>query len=138
MSIYLRLYEYNLYGACYLAAAEASRTDIDVTRGTVNDRLNALYIGFPCTIAASVRMAHLNAERNAFITKFTFSHLLHLLVSRHNNQKLNSFIIIAEQKEKSKQNFKIIIKNILIISIYAQNGDCNGKSLESGVLLYYK
>ncbi len=84
MSIYSGQYEYLLYSTGYLAAAEASRTDIDVTRGTVNYRLYTLYVRFPCTIAAPVRMAYLDAKSNALITKFTFSHLLHLLASRQN------------------------------------------------------
>ena len=70
--------KYHLNSACYLAAAEASCTNIYMTRRTVNNRFYALYIWFPGTIATPVRMAHLDAESNVFITKFTFSHLLHL------------------------------------------------------------
>ena len=68
----------NLHGACYLAAAEASCTNIYVTRRTINDCLYALNVGLPSTVRTPVRMAHFDAESNVFITKFTFSHLLHL------------------------------------------------------------
>ena len=70
----------HLDGTCNLAAAEASCTNVYMTRSTVNDCLYTLYVGFPCTVAASVGMAHFYTESNALITKFTLSHLLHLLV----------------------------------------------------------
>ena len=48
--------------------------------GTVHDNLNALDVGLPSTVGASVRMAHLDAESNTLIAKFALCHLmLHLL-----------------------------------------------------------
>ena len=48
--------------------------------GTIHDNLNALDVGLPSTVGASVRMAHLDAESNTLIAKFALCHLmLHLL-----------------------------------------------------------
>ena len=50
--------------------------------GTVHDNLNALDVGLPSTVGASVRVAHLDAESNTLIAKFALCHLmLHLLAS---------------------------------------------------------
>ena len=47
---------------------------------TVNDNLNTLDVRLPCTVGASVRVAHLDAESNTLIAKFALCHLmLHLL-----------------------------------------------------------
>ena len=63
-----------------LTAAEASGTCIYVTGSTVNDSLNSLDVGLPSSVGASVRVAHLDAERNTLIAKFALCHLmLHLL-----------------------------------------------------------
>ena len=66
-------------GADYFAAAEATRTDVNMAGRTVNDCLYTLDIGLPGTVAAPVGVADLNTKSHALITKFTLSHLLHLL-----------------------------------------------------------
>ena len=45
---------------------------------SVNDSLNALDVGLPCTIGTSVGVRDLNAEGHALTTKITLSHSLHL------------------------------------------------------------
>ena len=55
---------------------EASRTDVDVSGRAVHDCLDALHVGLPGTIGAAVRVGNLNAEHDALVTKFTFSHSL--------------------------------------------------------------
>ena len=90
-----------LHSAGNFTAAEAPRTDVNMTIRAVNDSLDALYIGLPRTIGTPVRVAHLNAERDTFAAKFTLCHLLHLL-----GIELNSLIIITEVFTKSKRNFK--------------------------------
>ena len=52
-----------------------------MARGTVDNRLDALHIGLPGTVGASVGVGNLNAEGNALTTKITLSHSLHLLSS---------------------------------------------------------
>ena len=48
--------------------------------GTVHDNLNALDVGLPSTVGASVRVAHLDAESHTLVAKFALCHLmLHLL-----------------------------------------------------------
>ena len=58
--------------------AEASGTSVHMTGSSVNDSLNALDVGLPCTIGTSVGVRDLNAEGHALTTKITLSHSLHL------------------------------------------------------------
>ena len=88
-----------------LAATEATSTNIYVTGWAVYDSLNTLYVGLPSSVAASVGVAYLYTERNALITKFTLSHLLHLL---DNTTIWTALIIIPECYKKCKCFFKII------------------------------
>ena len=67
--------------AGYFSAAEATRTNVDMTGRTVNDRRDALDVRFPHAVAAPVGVADFDTKDNAFIANFTFSHLLHLLAS---------------------------------------------------------
>ena len=62
-----------------LAAAEAPSAGIHVDRLAVYDRLDTLNIGLPGPIRTPMRMADLDAERNALVTEFAFCHLPHLL-----------------------------------------------------------
>ena len=66
-------------GPLNLVGTEASGTSIHMARSTVDNRLNALNIGLPCTVGASVGVGNLNAEGHALTTKITLSHSLHLL-----------------------------------------------------------
>lgn len=61
-------------GAGNLTAAQAPGTDVHVTGSSLNDCLNAFYIGFPGTVASSVRVADLNAKGDIFSAKFTSGH----------------------------------------------------------------
>ena len=60
--------------ALNLAAAEAPGAHIDVLGSTVDDSLNALYVGLPGTVGSSVRMADLNTKSHALIAKITLCH----------------------------------------------------------------
>ena len=65
-----------------LAAAQTTGACVDMLGSTVHDHLNALDVGLPSTVGTSVRMAHLDAERNTLIAIFALCHLmLHLLAS---------------------------------------------------------
>ena len=56
---------------------------------TVNDNLNTLDVRLPCTVGASVRVAHLDAESNTLIAKFALCHLmLHLLAYNNPDKQL--------------------------------------------------
>ena len=66
-------------GALNLVGTEASGTSVHMARGTVDNRLDALHIGLPGTVGASVGVGDLNAEGYALATKITLSHSLHLL-----------------------------------------------------------
>ncbi len=68
-----------LHSTLNLTGAEASRTDVNVTRGTINDCLNTSDIGLPSSVGTSVGVGHLNTECNTLLTNFALSHLLHLL-----------------------------------------------------------
>jgi len=61
-----------------LIGAEASGTSVHMAGSSVNDSLNALDVGLPCTIGTSVGVRDLDTKRHALTTKITLSHLLHL------------------------------------------------------------
>ena len=65
--------------ALNLVRAEASCADVNMARSTVNDRLDTLDVGLPCTVGSSVRMGDLNTERNALAANIALCHQLHLL-----------------------------------------------------------
>ena len=56
----------------YLAGAEASGANIDVAGRTLDDCLDTLNIGLPCTIGTTVRVRNLNTERNALAADLAF------------------------------------------------------------------
>ena len=63
-----------------LTAAKTTGACVGMLGGPVHDHLHALDIGLPRAVGTSVRMAHLDAESNTLIAKFTLCHLvLHLL-----------------------------------------------------------
>ena len=65
-----------LYSPGDLAGTEATGAHINMLRRTVNNRLYTFYIGLPGMVGAAVGVGDLNAEHNALITEFTFSHSL--------------------------------------------------------------
>ena len=65
-------------GALDLIGAEASGTSVHMAGSSVNDSLNALDVGLPCTIGTSVGVRNLDTEGYALTTKITLSHSLHL------------------------------------------------------------
>ena len=76
---FLQIQGYDSDSAGDLAAAEAPSAGIHVDRLAVYDRLDTLNIGLPGPIGTPMRMADLDAVRNALVTEFTFCHLPHLL-----------------------------------------------------------
>ena len=74
----MRFLPYNIKkksdGPSDLAAAEAAGAHINVLRGTVDDGLDALHIGLPHAVRASVGMADLDAESDILIAEFTLCH----------------------------------------------------------------
>ena len=67
-----------LDGALNLVGAEASGTCVNMAGSSIDDSLDALDGGLPCTIGSSVGVRDLNAEGHALTTKITHSHSLHL------------------------------------------------------------
>lgn len=65
-------------GAFNLIGTEASCTDVDMARGTVNDRFHALHVGFPRSVSASMGMGDLDTERNTLAANIALCQLLHL------------------------------------------------------------
>ena len=62
-----------------LVGTEASGTGVHMARSPVDNRLDALYIGLPSTVGASVGVGNLNTKGNALATIITLRHSLHLL-----------------------------------------------------------
>ena len=67
------------HSAGNLAAAQTTGACVGMLGGTVHDNLNALDVGLPSTVGASVGVGNLNTESYALATKITLSHSLHLL-----------------------------------------------------------
>ena len=63
-----------LDGALNLVGAEASGTCVNMGGSSVNDSLDALDVGLPCTIGTSVGMGNLDTKGHALATKITLSH----------------------------------------------------------------
>ena len=59
-----------------LIGAEASGTSVHMAGSSVNDSLNALDVGLPCTIGTSVGVRDLDTESYALTTKITLSHFI--------------------------------------------------------------
>ena len=57
-----------------LSAAQAAGAGVDVLGAAVHDGLDALYVGLPGAVGASVRVAHLNAEGNTLVAKLALCH----------------------------------------------------------------
>ena len=68
-----------LDGTLDLIGTEASGTSVHMAGSTVNDSLDALDVGLPCTVGTSVGVGNLDTEGNALATIITLSHSLHLL-----------------------------------------------------------
>ena len=54
-------------------------TNVHMARGTIDNRLYALDIGFPRAVGTPVGVGNLDPEGNARVTELTLSHPLHLL-----------------------------------------------------------
>ena len=95
------------HSAGNLAAAQTTGACVGMLGGTVHDNLNALDVGLPSTVGASVRVAHLDAERNTLIAKITLCHFLHLLSEIVNliAAQNRRFDMIPKFAEKSKSFF---------------------------------
>ena len=62
-----------------LIGTEASGTSVHMAGGSVNDSLDALHVGLPCTVRTSVGVRDLDTEGHTLIAKLALSHPLHLL-----------------------------------------------------------
>ena len=86
--------------------AQAAGAGVDILRGTVHDRLHALDIGVPGTVAPTMRVRNLDTERDTLATARTFGHnCLHLL--------FNSLNIIAWIFANCKGFVQKSLKNII-------------------------
>ena len=62
--------------ALNLVGAEASGTSVHMAGSTVNDSLDALDVGLPCTVGTSVGVGNLDTEGHALAAKITLSHFI--------------------------------------------------------------
>ena len=72
-------YCYLLDRAGNLTGTQTAGTNIDMAGRTVDHRLDALDIGLPRTIGASVGVGDLDTECHALAADIAFCHQLHLL-----------------------------------------------------------
>ena len=59
-----------------LIGTEASGTSVHMAGSTVNDSLDALDVGLPCTVGTSVGVGNLDTEGHALAAKITLSHFI--------------------------------------------------------------
>ena len=71
-----------LYSPRDLAGTQATGAGVDTTRCAVDNRLDALDVGLPSAIGASVRVRNLNTEGYTLSTYVAFCHTLHLLIHK--------------------------------------------------------
>ncbi len=72
--------EPNCLRTFYLTGTQASGANIDMTRGTLHNCLDTLYIGLPCSVGPSMGMGYLVAESNTLSADLTLCHFwIHLL-----------------------------------------------------------
>ena len=95
-------------------------TNIYMAGRTVYNCLHALHIGLPRTVGASVRVRHLNTERNTLIAKLALSHPLHLLAGNLDlphkkticRQLLYISTTLAEKQVFFQQKFRFFPKKL--------------------------
>ena len=61
-----------------LIGTEASRTDVDMAGGTLDDCFYALDVGLPGSVGPSVGVRDLNTKRNTLAANIALCQLLHL------------------------------------------------------------
>ena len=88
-----------------------------MARGTVNNRLDALDVGLPCSVRTSMGMGNLDAERHALAADIAFCHQLHLLAIGKSflGARKAPTNIIAEVSSKCKHILKEKEKNSAIL-----------------------
>ena len=59
-----------------LIGTEASGTSVHMAGSTVNDSLDALDVGLPCTVGTSVGVGNLDTKGHALAAKITLSHFI--------------------------------------------------------------
>ena len=112
--------------ALNLVGTQASCTNINMARSTVNDRLDALDVGLPCSVGPSVGMGDLDPERNALAANIALCHQLHLLAIESQLRLKTPTIIITELSEKSKHFFPFSAKKFPPPPrVYSSNSQCD-------------
>ena len=64
-----------LHSAGYFPGPQATGAGVDAAGGTVDNRLDALYIRFPGTVRAVMGMGNLDTESDTLLANIAFSHL---------------------------------------------------------------
>ena len=74
MAVNFLLTTATLDSARYLTGTQATGAGVDTTRCAVDNRLDALDVGLPSAIGASVRVRNLNTESDTLAADFAFCH----------------------------------------------------------------
>ena len=62
-------------GTLNLVGTETSCTDVYMARSTVDNRLNAFYVGLPCAVGTLVGVRNLNTESDTLLADIAFCHM---------------------------------------------------------------
>ncbi len=95
------------YGPLYLVRTQTSCTDVNVARGTVNDRLHTLDVGLPRTVRPSVGVGDLDPERDALAADIALCHWLHLLATVVSNIQSIYYQIAGENASPFQKFFPL-------------------------------
>ena len=84
--------------SCYLVGTKASGANTDGLRCAIHHSLNLSEVGFPGSVASSVRVADLNTKHHALTANFTFCHLSYtsqIYKTKYNQEnKITLFVMI--------------------------------------------
>ena len=64
-----------LVGAGHLIGTQATGAGVDAAGSTVDNRLNAFYVGLPCAVGTLVGVRNLNTESDTLLADIAFCHM---------------------------------------------------------------
>ena len=88
-----------------LIGTEASGTSVHMAGSTVNDSLDALDVGLPCTVGTSVGVGNLDTEGHALAAKITLSHFIAPPIWNHLHAPLKALRYDSRLYEKKQAFF---------------------------------
>lgn len=96
--------------ALYLTGTQASGAYVDVTGRTLDDRLNTLYIGLPCSVSQSMGMGNLVTKSYTLTANFALCHLGYTSFKHVEKHLCHNY---SRYSRKKQAFFSFLFKKIL-------------------------